>query len=109
MVRINKLILVTAKHMPQHKYFVDIAKEFASRLGVELEVREEDYVFLNEHGEKDEFGMAWLPQLFIDVEGQIRPILTKLPINERTLTIDIEKAKNQIIEILKSLGINIES
>jgi len=95
--------------MPQHKYFVNIAKEIASKLGVELEIREEDYVFLSEHGEKDEFGMAWLPQLFIDIEGRIRPILTKLPINEKTLSIDVEKAKNQIIETLKALGINIES
>ncbi|HIP57162.1 MAG TPA: hypothetical protein EYH02_03720, partial [Ignisphaera aggregans] len=61
------------------------------------------------HGEKDEFGMAWLPQLFIDIEGRIRPILTRLPIDERTLSIDLEKAKNQVIEVLKSLGINIES
>ncbi len=107
MPQVSKLILVTAKHMPQHKYFVDIAKELASKLGVELEIKEEDYVFLSEYGEKDEFGMAWLPQLFAVIEGQIKPILTKLPINEKTLSIDVEKAKREAIEALRNLGIDV--
>ncbi len=109
MPQVSKLILVTARHMPQHKHFVDIAKELASKLGVDLETKEEDYVFLSEYGEKDEFGMAWLPQLFVVVNGQVKPILTKLPINEKTLSIDVERAKRKAIEALKNLGVDVES
>jgi hypothetical protein len=90
---VKKLILVTAKHLPQHKYFESLAKQLSKELNVPLDVIEEDYVFVNTYGEKDEFGMAWLPQLFAEIDGEIKPILTRLPINERTLDVDLEKAR----------------
>ena len=107
MTKLEKLILVTAKHMPQHKYFMKLAQELSKQMNVELEIREEDYVFLSEHGEKDEFGMAWLPQFFAVIDGEVKPILTRLPINEKTLNIDLEKAKQQILEILRNYGISV--
>lgn len=100
MSSIKKIILVTAKHLPQHKYFEKLANELASELNVELSILEEDYVFANTYGEKDELGLAWLPQLFVVIDSTIKPVLTRLPINERTLEFDMEKAKQTIKEVL---------
>ncbi|MEM0153751.1 MAG: hypothetical protein QXJ56_01375 [Ignisphaera sp.] len=97
---IKKIILVTAKHLPQHKYFEKLANELANELNVELSIVEEDYVFVNTYGEKDELGLAWLPQLFVVIDSMIKPVLTRLPINERTLEFDMEKAKQMIKEVL---------
>lgn len=101
---IEKLILVTATHMPQHKYFKKLAEELSKELKIGLEVREEDYVFVSIYGEKDEFGMSWLPQLFVVVNGEIKPVLTKFPINEKTLELDYEKA---LQEVKGKLGLQI--
>lgn len=98
---IEKLILVTATHMPQHKHFKKLAEDLAKELGVELEIREEDYVFVSNYGEKDEFGMSWLPQLFAVVDGDIVPVLTRFPINEKTLDFDYDRAKQEVKEKLK--------
>ncbi len=107
-MKVKKLILVTAKHMPQHKHFVRISKDLASLLNVELEIREEDYAFLADYGEKDELGMPWTPQLLAMLEnGNIKPILTKLPINEKTLQFDIEKAKEEALTNLRNLGVEV--
>lgn len=99
-VAVEKLILVTATHMPQHKHFKKLAEELAKELGVEIEVKEEDYEFVNTYGEKDEFGLSWVPQLFAVVNGNVVPILTKFPINEKTLDYDYEKAKKEAKERL---------
>ncbi|MEM4553095.1 MAG: hypothetical protein QXW05_03490 [Ignisphaera sp.] len=97
---IEKFILVTATHMPQHKHFKKLAEELSKELKIDLEIREEDYVFVSTYGEKDEFGMSWLPQLFAVVDGEIKPILTKFPINEKTLELDYEKALKEVKEKL---------
>jgi|UniRef100_A0A7J2U1F2 hypothetical protein len=99
-MNIKKLILVTAKHLPQHKYFENLAKQLSKELNTPLDIVEEDYVFVNTYGEKDEFGMAWLPQLFAQIDDEIKPILTRLPINEKTLDVDIEKAREIALKIL---------
>ncbi|MEM0026576.1 MAG: hypothetical protein QXT53_01395 [Ignisphaera sp.] len=101
-MNVKKLILVTAKHLPQHKYFEALAKQLAEQLKVPLDIIEEDYVFVNTYGEKDEFGMAWLPQLFAELNGEIKPVLTRLPISEKTLDVDLEKARK---EVLNALGL----
>ncbi len=104
-MNIKKFVLVTASHLPQHKYFLDVAKKLANELGVELEVREEDYEFLSQYGEKDEFGMAWAPQLFVVLENNdVKPILTKLPIDEKTLKIDTARAYELAKQALSSLS-----
>uniref|UniRef100_A0A7C2VLX5 Uncharacterized protein n=1 Tax=Ignisphaera aggregans TaxID=334771 RepID=A0A7C2VLX5_9CREN len=98
---IEKLVLVTASHLPQHKHFKKLGEDLSKELGVELEIREEDYEFVSMYGEKDDFGMAWLPQLFAVVNGNIVPVLTKFPINEKTLDYDYEKAKQEVKARLK--------
>ncbi len=102
------MVLVTAKHLPQHRYFEKLAKELSSKLGVDLEIREEDYEFLSNYGQKDEFGMAWAPQLFVVLEdGSVKIVLSQLPIDATTLKIDLEKAKAEALENLKKLGVSI--
>uniref|UniRef100_A0A7C5TG87 Uncharacterized protein n=1 Tax=Ignisphaera aggregans TaxID=334771 RepID=A0A7C5TG87_9CREN len=100
MLDIKKIILVTAKHLPQHKYFEKLARELSNEFNIKLEILEEDYVFVNTYGEKDEFGMAWLPQMFAVIDNTIKPILTRFPINEKTLEFDVEKAKQMVKEVL---------
>ncbi len=104
MPKVKKLILVTAKHLPQHKDWLKLAEEVAKEAGVELEVREEDYVLVNQCGEQDEFGMAWLPQLLAIMEdGSCKLVLSKLPLDTSTLKSDIEAAKKQALEALRKL------
>ncbi len=104
MAKVKKLILVTAEHLPQHKDWVRLAEELSKELGVELEVRKEDYVLVNECGEQDEFGMAWLPQLLaIMDDGSCKLVLSKLPMDEKTLQADLSKAKEQALEAIRRL------
>ena len=104
MAKIKKLILVTAKHMPQHKYFSKLAEELRKKLGVELEVREEDYAFLAEHGDTDEFGMPWTPQLLAELDdGRIVVLLSKMPFDEKTLKFDVDRALEVVMEKVKAL------
>jgi len=107
-VKVEKLILVTAKHMPQHKYFVSVAEDLAKELGVELETRYEDYAFLADYGEKDEYDMPWTPQLLAKLsDGRIVPILTRLPFSTDTLQFQLGKAKEQALERLRSYGVEV--
>jgi len=102
--KIKKLILVTAKHMPQHKYFSELAEELSKKMGVELEVREEDYAFLAEHGDTDEFGMPWTPQLLAELDdGRIVVLLSKMPFDEKTLKFDVNRALEIVMEKVKGL------
>lgn len=78
MGKLSRLILVTADHHPLHKYFKELAEELSKKYGVPLEVRTEDYLFLIEHGDTDEYGMAWVPQLLAELDsGEIVKVLTK--------------------------------
>jgi len=102
--KVKKLILVTAKHMPQHKYFNELAEELKKKLGAELEVREEDYAFLAEHGDTDEFGMPWTPQLLAELDdGRIVVLLSKMPFDEKTLKFDVNRALKIVMERIKTL------
>ncbi len=106
MAKVRKLILVTASHPPQHRYFRRIAYGLSKKLGVEYEVKQEDYVFLNEYGEKDDFGMAWAPQLFAELDdGRVVVVLSQLPIDPKSLNIDVEKGLEQALEKLRSYGV----
>ncbi len=104
MAKVKKLVLVTAKHLPQHRDWLRLAEEVAKEAGVELEVREEDYVLVNQCGEQDEFGMAWLPQLLAIMEdGSCKLVLSKLPLDTATLKSDIGEAKKLALEALRKL------
>ncbi|BBG23979.1 hypothetical protein [Sulfuracidifex tepidarius] len=97
----KKLILVTTESHPMHKLFLEITDEVSKEVGIESEVRKEDYAFVTDYGEKDEFGMPWLPQLFLQEDGSIKPILTSIPFND-SLKPDKEKAKLEALSKVKN-------
>lgn len=106
MAKVKKLILVTATHHPLHKIFSNLLEELAENLGVEKEVKIEDYVFLIKYGETDEFGMAGAPQLLVELDdGKILPVLTQrsMPLTD-ALKPDIEKARELVLEKIKQLA-----
>lgn len=106
MSRVLRVVLDDAKHHPQHREFNELAKWLADFLKVELRIIEEDYVYVNEHGEKDEYGFGWLPQLFVETDdGKVVPVLTKIPFDPKTLKPDLGMAKKEIEEKLRSLGL----
>lgn len=108
MKRVQRVILDTATYQPQHRFFLEIAKWLSGFLGVELKVIEEDYVFANQYGDKDDFGFAWLPQLFVELEGgSIVPVLTRPPFNPQTLELDQELSKKEIISKLRENGVEL--
>lgn len=83
MVKVKKIYLVTATHHPYHELWSKLAREVADKLNVELEIKQEDYLFLIEHGDTDEYGMAWIPQILAEFEdGTITVLLSQLPLNE---------------------------
>ncbi|MGC9011474.1 hypothetical protein [Thermogladius sp.] len=98
MASIKKVVLVTAEHHPYHKLWVKLAERISKDLNAPLDVKIEDYVYINEYGDKDEYGMAWLPQILAEYDdGTVRVLLSQLPLNQ-ALQPDEEKA----IEIMKS-------
>ena len=107
MAGVSKLVLDTASHHPLHKAWLRLAQRLAEELGVELEVKEEDYVFAVEHGDTDELGMAWLPQLFAVLEdGTVKVVLSQYPFDPKTTKPNDEaayrEARRRLEEILKS-------
>jgi len=76
MGKVKKVVLDTAEFHPLHRNWVSLAQTIAKELNVDLEVKQEDYVYAISYGDKDDFGMAWLPQLFLEMEdGSVdRPI-----------------------------------
>jgi len=104
--KIVKLVLDTAKFHPLHKAWLNLAEKLASELGVELEVKEEDYMYAIEHGKTDDLGMAALPQLFAVLEdGTVKLVLGEYPFDPATTKPDermaYEQAKKAIEEILR--------
>ena len=107
MAKIKKIILDTAEFHPLHKAWLNLARRLAEELGVELEVKKEDYLFAIEHGQTDDLGMASLPQLFAELEdGRIVLIMAEYPFDPKTTKPDknmaYEQAKKRIEEILGS-------
>lgn len=98
MAKLSRLILVTADHHPLHKYFKELAEELSRKYGVPLEVRMEDYLFLIEHGDTDEYNMAWVPQLLAELDsGEIVKVLTK-PVLDSAGNISRENDINTSLE-----------
>lgn len=105
MPKVVKLILDTAKHHPLHKAWLRLAEKLAEEYGLELEVKEEDYMFAVEHGDTDDLGMAWLPQLFAVLEdGTVKVVLSQYPFDPKTTKPDesmaYEEAKRRLREIM---------
>lgn len=96
-----KIILVSGEHHPLHKLVDNLCRELAEELGLEYELKLEDYVFLNEYGVKDEFGFAGIPQIFASYDnGEVKVLLNEFPLDE-SYRVDVEKSKEVIKEKLK--------
>jgi len=108
-VKVAKVVIVTAEHHPYHKLWLKLAEALSKILNVPLEVKIEDYVYLVEHGDKDEFGMSWLPQILAEFEdGTVHWLLSQLPLNE-ALQPDEQKAINEMLEKLRTLGVSVST
>ncbi|MEM1873058.1 MAG: hypothetical protein QXS85_02365 [Acidilobaceae archaeon] len=106
MAKPTRVILASAEFHPLHKDWVRLAQRLAKALGVELEVKLEDYVFVNEYGEKDDFGMAWLPQLFLALDdNRIVLLLSQYPFDKTTLKPDESLAVQELKKKLEELGV----
>ena len=102
-MKAKKLILVTSEAHPSHKAFLKVTEDLSKELGLEKEIKMEDYGFLADYGEKDEFGMPFLPQLLVETDdGKIIPILTQMPLNSK-LQLDPEKGKEEALDKIKNL------
>ncbi|MEB3860880.1 MAG: hypothetical protein GSR84_01495 [Desulfurococcales archaeon] len=105
MGKIKKIILDTIESHPLHKAWLKLAEQLAKDAGVEVEVKKEDYVFAITHGDTDDLGMAWLPQLFAELEdGSIKLILSQFPFDPKTTQPDPEEALRQAREKLREIS-----
>ncbi len=97
------MILVTATHHPQHKLWVQLLEEIAKEKGLDKEIRIEDYMLLVEHGDTDDLGMAWLPQLLVELDnGEIKLLLSRMPLDEK-LQPSVELAKKEALKKLEEI------
>ncbi|MFP3226592.1 MAG: hypothetical protein RXQ80_06700 [Sulfolobaceae archaeon] len=104
-MKAKKLILVTSESHPAHKAFMEVTEDLSKELGLEKEVKLEDYSFLTDYGEKDEFGMPFLPQLFVETtDGKIQLILSHMPFDEKTGELNPEKGKEEALNKIKNIG-----
>jgi len=107
MPRVVKVILDTADFHPLHKAWVKLAETLARELGVELEIKNEDYIYAIQYGETDDLGMAWLPQLFVQLDdGSVRLVLSRYPFDPATVKpseeLALKEARERINAILSS-------
>ncbi|MEB3764833.1 MAG: hypothetical protein GSR77_01515 [Desulfurococcales archaeon] len=106
MGKIVKIVLDTAEFHPLHNAWKKLAQKLAEELGVELEIKKEDYMYAINHGLTDDLGMAALPQLFAELEdGTVKLVLGQYPFDPKTTKPDEEQAyqqaKKAIEEILR--------
>ncbi|OYT61207.1 MAG: hypothetical protein B6U69_04060 [Thermofilum sp. ex4484_15] len=96
--KLSKFIIVTSSYDPLRGKVENLVSKVARELGVNYEVREEDWDLLVKYGERDEVGGLDLPQVFAEYEdGSIKHLLTRIPLDERG-KLDLSKAE----EILRS-------
>ena len=99
----KKLILDTAEHHPHHKQWLKMTQAVAEELGLDFEVKYEDYEFAINHGFTDELGMAGLPQIMLELEdGNIVPLMNEIPLDAKYQP-DFDKGKEELIKKIKSL------
>ncbi len=96
----GKLILVTSTGHPLESYFNKVASEVSVVAGMRVEVRENDYIYLDKYGAKDEFGVTWLPQLLVQVEKEVFPLLTEPALNGKG-ELDVNAGVNEALRKLR--------
>ncbi|MEM3670459.1 MAG: hypothetical protein QW767_01765 [Thermoprotei archaeon] len=94
----RKIVLVTASWDAVRKYVEPICKAVAEQTGVQLELKDEDYAYLVDHGQKDEFGGVEIPQVFVEDDQKVRHVFSSIPLTAdgkpdiRTATEMLKKA-----------------
>ncbi len=106
MGKARKVVLDTAEFHPLHRNWVNLAQTIAKDLGVDLEVKNEDYVYAISYGDKDDLGMAWLPQLFLEMEdGSVKLVMSQYPFDPSTTKpsdeMALQEARKRVQEITK--------
>ncbi len=100
-MNVKKVIAVSSKSHPLHRFIEKLCKAISENLNVPYEIRLEDYIFLTKFGAKDEYGFTFIPQVFVEYEdGTIKLVLSEVPLNEK-LKPDLEKAKEEILAKIK--------
>ncbi|MGC9071196.1 MAG: hypothetical protein ACP5HK_00645 [Acidilobus sp.] len=108
MGKVKKVVLDTAEFHPLHRNWLNLAQTIAKELGVDLDVKTEDYVYAISYGDKDDLGMAWLPQLFLEMEdGSVKLVMSQYPFDPATTKpsdqMALDEARKKVQEILKDL------
>lgn len=103
---IKKIILDTAEFHPLHKSWINLAQTLSKIYNLELEIKTEDYLFAISYGDKDDIGMAWLPQLFAQMsDGKIILLMSQYPFDPSTTkpsdSMALEEGKKKIEELKK--------
>lgn len=97
-MKVEGIIAVMADWERRSQYALQVCEAVSKATNIPLEVRKEDYDFLINYGEKDEFGGVDIPQIFIKLEnGAIKHVMTKIPDNEKGMP-DIEKGIKMLTE-----------
>ncbi len=92
------IILVTADWDALKSYAKKICQTAAAQLNVEYKELNEDWDFLTNYGEKDEFGGVEIPQAFIETsDGRYVHVMTKVPLNDKG-TPDLQKGVQLFID-----------
>ncbi|MGC8600989.1 MAG: hypothetical protein ACP5GO_01320 [Thermoprotei archaeon] len=95
------IILVTADWDLLKSYAKKICQTAAAQLNIEYKELNEDWDFLTNYGEKDEFGGVEIPQAFIEtVDGKFVHVMTKVPLNEKGMP-DLQKGVQLFLDKLK--------
>jgi len=98
---VKKLVLVTTDWAPFSDKLARICEEEAAKAGALFEVRKDDWIYLTRYGEVDELGGADVPQVFVEEGGQVRHVLTRVPLDEKGNP-DFEEARRRIAEALST-------
>jgi len=95
---VRKIVVVTADWEKLSSLARKACEEAAKKLGVEVEERKEDWDYLTQYGDKDEYGGVDLPQVLLEFEdGSVKHVLTRLPLSEAGKP-DVEEAVRIIVE-----------
>ncbi len=83
MPKVLALIYVGAEWEKASTNVKRLCEAVAKETGVIFEVREEDYNFLMDHGQKDEFGGVNIPQVFVKYEdGSFKHVMDRIPLTD---------------------------
>ncbi|MGC8631304.1 MAG: hypothetical protein ACP5T2_02620 [Thermoprotei archaeon] len=99
---VKTVILVTADWDALKTYARKICQNAASQIGAEYKELNEDWNFLTNFGEKDEFGGVEIPQAFIETSDEkYIHVMTKVPLNDKGQP-DLQKGVELFLETAKN-------